>query len=136
MALDPNRWTLKVQEAFQGAVDLARTRANPEAVPGHLVLQMVGQEGTAFLPVLQRVGVAPPALRNRIETELEKLPKAYGGADPQLSRALRDLLERADTERIDLGDEYVSIEHLTLALTETIGVAREDILGCAQGGPG
>src|SRR4051812_44726282 len=120
MAVDPNRWTLKVQEAFQAAVDLARSRSHPEVVPAHLLLSMAGQDDTAFLPVLERVGVAPLSLRNRLDGELEKLPRAYGGAEPQLSRDLRDGLERADQERSGLGDEYVSIEHLTLAFADRI----------------
>jgi ATP-dependent Clp protease ATP-binding subunit ClpB len=132
MAVDPNRWTLKVQEAFQAAVDLARGRSQPEVVPSHLLLAMAGQEDTAFLPVLERVGVAPLALRNRLEAELEKLPRAYGGAEPQLSRDLRDGLERADQERTDLGDEYVSIEHLTLAFAERIGASRDELLNALK----
>ena len=128
MALDPNRWTLKVQEAFQAAIDLARTRNNPEVAPGHLVLAMAGQEGTAFLPVLEKVGVAPLALRNKVEDELAKLPKAYGGAEPQLGRDLRDAIERADGERTEMGDEYLSVEHLVLALADRVGVARDEVL--------
>jgi ATP-dependent Clp protease ATP-binding subunit ClpB len=128
MALDPNKWTLKVQEAFQAAIDSARTKAHPEVTPAHLLLVMTGQEGTAFLPVLQKLGIAPPSLRNRLEGGLDKLPKAYGGADPQLSRDLRDAMERADHERTELGDEYLSIEHLALALADKIGVSREDLL--------
>src|SRR5205807_8812088 len=106
----------------------ARRRNNPEVVPAHLVATMLGQEGTAFLPVVQKLGVAPLALRNRTEDELDKLPQAFGGGDPQLSRALRDALERADHERTDLGDEYLSVEHLLLALADAIGVSREDVL--------
>jgi ATP-dependent Clp protease ATP-binding subunit ClpB len=132
MALDPNKWTLKVQEAFQAAVDLARGRSHPEVTPAHLILTMAGQEGTAFLPVLERVGVAPLSLRNRLEDELGKLPRAYGGADPQMSRDLRDAMERADSERVELGDEYLSIEHLALALAAKVGVTREELLGALR----
>jgi ATP-dependent Clp protease ATP-binding subunit ClpB len=132
MALDPNKWTLKVQEAFQAAVDLARSRSHPEVTPDHLLFVMAGQVDTAFLPVLQKAGVAPLSLRNRLETSLDKLPRAYGGTDPQLSRDLRDAMERADNERADLGDEYLSIEHLALALTERIGVGRDDLLAALK----
>ncbi len=132
MALDPNKWTLKVQEAFQGAVDLARSRSHPEVTPSHLLLVMAGQEGTALLPVLQRAGLAPLTLRNRLEGELEKLPRAYGGADPQLSRDLRDAMERAENERTELGDEYLSIEHLALAMSEGLGVGRDDLLNALK----
>ncbi|HEX9547098.1 MAG TPA: Clp protease N-terminal domain-containing protein, partial [Acidimicrobiales bacterium] len=73
MALDPNRWTLKTQEAFNAAVDLARTRNNPEVTPDHLLLAMLGQEDTVVLPVLGKVGLAPLTLRNRTEEAIAKL---------------------------------------------------------------
>src|SRR5436189_4594525 len=110
MAIDPNRWTLKTQEAFNAAVDGARSRNNPEVTPDHLLLAMLGQEDTVVLPVLQRVGVAPLALRNKAENRLSKLSKAFGG-EAQMSRELREVLEQGDVERAGLGDEYLSIEH-------------------------
>ncbi len=100
MALDPNRWTLKTQEAFNAAVDLARTRNNPEVTPDHLLLAMLGQEDTVVLPVLGKVGLAPLTL----------------------------LLERADGERTGLGDEYLSIEHVLLAMADRLNLAREMVL--------
>ena len=132
MALDPNRWTRKTQEAFEAAVASARTRNNPEVGPDHLLMAMVGQEGTVVLSVLERVGVAPLSLRNKLEDALAKLPKAYGGVDPTMNRSLREALERADVEKSGLGDEYLSIEHIVLALAERIGVSREDLLGALQ----
>jgi ATP-dependent Clp protease ATP-binding subunit ClpB len=131
MAIDPNRWTLKTQDAFNAAADLARARNHPEVSPTHLLSAMLGQEGTVVLPVLQKVGVAPLSLRNKVEDVLAKQPKAFG-ADPQMSRSLRDALEQADQTRIELGDEYVSIEHVLLALADEVGVAREDLLGALQ----
>src|SRR5581483_9876722 len=128
MAIDPGRWTLKTQEAMQAAIDAARAASNPETTPEHLLLAVLGQEGTAALPVLQKVGITPLSLRNRLTDAVEKLPRSYGGSDPQLGRALRHALERADGERQDLGDEYLSIEHLLLALAGELGVGREDVL--------
>jgi len=132
VALDPNRWTLKTQEAFQEAVASARARNNPEVAPDHLLSAMLGQEGTVVLSVLERVGVAPLSLRNKLEDTLAKLPKAYGGVDPNMNRALREALERADGERTALGDEYLSIEHVLLAMAGTVGVSREDLLAALQ----
>jgi ATP-dependent Clp protease ATP-binding subunit ClpB len=128
MAVDPARWTLKTQEAMQAAIDAARSASNPEVTPEHLLLALLGQEGTAALPVLQKVGVAPLSLRNRLGETVARLPRSYGGADPQLSRPLRDVLERADGERQDLSDEYLSVEHLLLALAGDIGTDREGLL--------
>ena len=131
MALDPNRWTLKTQEAFNAALESARSRNNPEVTPAHLLAAMLGQEGTVVLPVLQRLGIAPLALRNKVEDVLGKLPKAYGG-EAQLSRDTRDVLARGDQVRTELGDEYLSIEHLLLALHDEVGVSKEDLLSALQ----
>src|SRR5438309_2351854 len=128
MALNPNRWTLKTQEAFQAAFDQARARNHPEVTPDHLLAGLLGQEEGVVLPMLQRAGVAPLTIRNRTEETLSRVPKAYGGAEPQLSRATRDLLEAADRERADLRDEYVSTEHLLLAMADRVGLSREDLL--------
>jgi ATP-dependent Clp protease ATP-binding subunit ClpB len=127
VAMDPNRWTLKTQEAFNAGVDLARSRNNPEVTSNHLLLAMLGQDDTVVLPVLAKVGVAPLSLRNRAEAAMAKLPRSYG-SEAQMSRDLRDTIERADTERSALGDEYISIEHLLLAMAELVGVSREDLL--------
>ncbi len=128
MALDPNRWTQKTTEAFNAAVDNARSSSHPEVTPDHLLLAMLGQEGTVVFPVLQKVGVAPAQLRGRVLEALGKLPKAYGGADPTLSRATRDVLDAADRERLEFGDEYLSIEHILLALADRVGVSKDDLL--------
>src|SRR3954471_11667650 len=131
MALDPNRWTLKTQEAFNAAVEQAKSRNNPEVTPDHLLSAMLGQEDTVTLPVLQRVGVAPLAVRNKVDEALAKLPKAYG-SDAQMGRELRTTLEQGETERTALGDEYLSIEHLLLALASRVGAAREELLAALQ----
>ena len=128
MALDPNRWTQKTTEAFNAAVDNARSSSHPEVTPDHLLLAMLGQEGTVVFPVLQKVGVAPAQLRTRVLEGLGKLPKAYGGADPTLSRGARDALDAADRERVEFGDEYLSIEHILLALADRVGVSKDDLL--------
>src|SRR4051794_12553607 len=79
MALDPNRWTLKTQEAFNAAVELARNSSHPEVTPAHLLVALLGQQDGVVLPILTKVGVSPLALRTKAEDALAKLPKAYGG---------------------------------------------------------
>src|SRR5439155_14155697 len=128
MPLDPNRWTLKTQEAFQAALDQARSRNHPEVTPDPLLAALLGQEEGVVLPVLERAGVAPLTVRNRTEDALARLPKAYGGAEPQLSRATRDVLEAADKDRAELRDEYLSTEPRLLALAEKVGLSREQLL--------
>jgi ATP-dependent Clp protease ATP-binding subunit ClpB len=131
MALDPNRWTLKVQEAFNTAVDAAKAASNPEVTPDHLLLALLGQGEGIVLPMLQRLGKEPLPLRNQVNEALAKLPKAYG-SEARLSRDLRDVVDAADTARAELQDEYVSTEHLLLALADRLGVTREDVLSAMQ----
>jgi ATP-dependent Clp protease ATP-binding subunit ClpB len=132
VALDPNRWTAKTQEVLRTAADDAGSRNNPEVTPDHLLAAMLGQEGTITLPVLEKVGVSPLSLRNRVQDALAKLPRSYGGGEPQLGRAATTVFNRADQERQNLGDEYLSVEHLLLALSETIQVSHEDLLSALR----
>jgi ATP-dependent Clp protease ATP-binding subunit ClpB len=131
MAFDPNRWTIKTQEAFQAAVGLARERNNAEVTPDHLLAALVGQAEGVVLPILQRVGVAPLTVRNQVEEALSRLPRAYGG-EAQISRALREVMEAADAARTELGDEYLSTEHLLLAMAERLGTTRDALLGALR----
>ena len=131
MALDPNRWTLKVQEAFSAAVEAAKQASNPEVTPDHLLAALLGQGEGIVLPMLQRLGKEPLALRNQINEALAKLPHSYGG-EARLSRALNTVIDDADAARAELTDEYLSTEHLLLALADRLGVTREDVLGAMQ----
>ena len=99
MALDPNRWTLKTQEAFNAATESARSRNNPEVTPDHLLLAMLGQEATVVLPVLdQGRAWRPCRCATRLDDALAKLPRSYSGkggaSEVQLSRDLRETLDR------------------------------------------
>jgi ATP-dependent Clp protease ATP-binding subunit ClpB len=132
MALDPNRWTLKTQEAVNTAIAAARSASNPEVTPDHLLLALLGQEEGVVLPILQKVGVSPVQLRNAAEDAVGKLPKAYGG-ESRVGRELTSLVDRADEDRRELHDEYLSTEHLLLALAEKVGVSRDDLLTALAG---
>jgi ATP-dependent Clp protease ATP-binding subunit ClpB len=131
MALDPNRWTLKVQEAFSSAVDAAKQASNPEVTPDHLLAALLGQGEGIVLPMLQRLGKEPLPLRNQVNEALAKLPKAYGG-EARLSRELQQVIDAADEARSDLTDEYLSTEHLLLALADRLGVTRDQVLAAMQ----
>ncbi len=140
MALDPNRWTQKTQEAFRAAGELAASRNNPEIAPEHLLAAMLGQEGTITLPVLERVGVAPLHVRNRNDEALAKLPRSYSstgpsgsaGREPGLGREAAAIFDKATVERSSLGDEYLSVEHLLLAMADRLGVSEEDLLAALR----
>ena len=132
MALDANRWTQKTQEAFSSAVADARGRNNPEVTPDHFLVALLGQEGTAVLPVLARAGAADVPLRNRTEETLSKLPHSYGGTGPELSRESRHMLDQAEREREALGDEYLSVEHILLALASRTGASHDELLAAMR----
>ena len=132
MAIDPNRWTLRTQEAFSGAVENARAENHPEVTPDHLLAALVGQPEGLALPLLARAGVEPGSFANRLREHVASLPKAYGSAEPQLSRETRDAIDAADALRREMGDEYLSVEHLLLAMAERIGVSRDRLLAALR----
>ncbi|MGY2078261.1 ATP-dependent Clp protease ATP-binding subunit [Blastococcus sp. SYSU DS0828] len=130
-AFDPNRWTRRTQEAVQAAVERARQESHPEVTPDHLVAALLGQEDGVVLPLLQKAGIDIPGLRDRVTEALDRLPHAYG-SEPQVGRELRAAIEEADRVRQQLHDEYVSTEHLLLAVAGHLQVSREQLLAGLQ----
>jgi ATP-dependent Clp protease ATP-binding subunit ClpB len=131
MSLDPNRWTLKTQEAVNAAIESARGRSNPEVTPDHLIGALLRQEEGVVLPVVQKLGLSPVAIRNAADEAVSRLPNAYGG-ESRMSRELTDVLSQADVARGELTDEYLSTEHILLALADRLGVERDDLLTALQ----
>jgi ATP-dependent Clp protease ATP-binding subunit ClpB len=78
MAFDPSRWTIKTQEAFNGALEAARGASHPEVIPEHLLVSLLGQTDGVVVPLLQKVGIDPRALRTKAEEALARQPRAYG----------------------------------------------------------
>jgi ATP-dependent Clp protease ATP-binding subunit ClpB len=132
MPLDPNRWTLKTQEAFSAAVEAAKSRSNPEVTPDHLLGALLRQEGGTVLPIINKLGKAPLTLRNEADNAVERLPKAYGGAEPRLSRDTQQVLDQGDRARAEMNDEYLSTEHLILAMADRIGASRDEVLAALR----
>ena len=97
MAIDPKKWTLKTQEAFSAAIDQAKELSNPELTPDHVLGAMMRQDGTIVPAVLAKLGQAPLMVRNRADEAVQKLPKAYGGAEPRMSKELTNVVENAET---------------------------------------
>jgi ATP-dependent Clp protease ATP-binding subunit ClpB len=128
MSLNPERWTLKTQEALAGAVERARDASNAEVTPEHLLAAILDQTDGIAGPILTRVGIEPSVVRARIGEQLGRLPQAFGGAEPTIDRALREALEAADRQRVDMGDEYLSVEHVLLALADRLGVEHDALL--------
>ena len=115
--MQADRFTVKSQEALAAAQRLAGARRNPEVAPLHLLLALLEQEGGIVVPVLRRAGADPERTRRLANEAADQLPTVTGeAASPALGSALIDLLKRADDEARGMGDEYVSTEHLLLAL--------------------
>ncbi len=128
MPIDPERWTNNTKAAFSAATAHAASSNNPELTPAHLLDALLAQDETMTRPLLTQVGVDPDALGEKVRAQLSRLPRAQGGAEPGISREARAILEAADENRRDLGDDYVSVEHLLLALADEIGVTKDALL--------
>ncbi len=131
--MQADRFTVKSQEALAAAQALARARRNPEVAPAHLLVVLLEQEGGIVVPVLRRAGADPERVRRRANEALDALPTISGDASaaPALGRELIEVLNRADEEARGLGDEYVSTEHVLLALAGDpkldVGASRDQI---------
>jgi ATP-dependent Clp protease ATP-binding subunit ClpB len=114
--------TIKAQEAVQEAQRDARARGNAELSTDHLLFALLRQSEGVVVPILQKLGVDPESLVREIESDLDRGPKVTGAsADPMLSADLNRAFDRAFELMREFGDEYVSTEHLLLALAETSG---------------
>jgi len=128
MAIRWEKFTVKAQEAMQRASELASEHGNPELLPVHLLSALAEDREGIVVPVLERIGVGPQAISADLHRDLERLPKVSGGGaiHPQMSNALSSVLDRAFKEADNFKDEYVSTEHLLLAMAkESRGSAYE-----------
>ncbi len=130
MAIDPKKWTVKTQEAVRRR-DRPRQGANsnPELTPDHLLVALMGQDGTIVPAVLQKLGLSPahgaqPGRRGRRQAA----PAPIGGDEPRMNRELNNVAENAEQYRKDLKDDYLSVEHLLLAMNQRLGVGSEELL--------
>jgi len=129
MAIRWDKFTVKAQEAVQRANELASEHGNPELAPGHILAALVEDKEGIVPPVLEKIGAGPQAILNDTYQAIERLPKVSGAAaQPGLSQAANQLLDRAFKEADNLKDEYVSTEHLLLALTQLKRDPAQEIL--------
>ncbi len=119
------QFTLKAQEALQGAQTLARRMGSPEVEPEHLAKALLTQEQGVTEALLQRIGTDPGLIQGRVDEALERLPRIQGGDGSRLSQRLLRDLDKAEDEAKQLKDEYVSSEHLLLALAQDKGAIGE-----------
>jgi ATP-dependent Clp protease ATP-binding subunit ClpB len=118
MAIRWDKLTVKAQEAIQRGNELASEHGNPELMPLHLLGALLEDREGIVPPILEKIGIGPQAVLTEVYQEIERLPKVSGGAQASLSQAANQLLDRAFKEADNFKDEYVSTEHLLLAMTE------------------
>jgi ATP-dependent Clp protease ATP-binding subunit ClpB len=133
MAIKWDRLTVKSQEAVQAASGHAAENGNPEVLPLHLMAALLEDREGVVIPVLEKVGVPIEQLLSGVNSAIAKLPKVQGGAQPGMSGALQKVLEQAFKEAENFKDDYVSTEHLLLALSQQKGEAVQSALAALGG---
>ena len=138
-----NQYTVKAMEALQEALNLAAARGNPETTPTHLMLALMQQEGGIAPRFLAKVGVPASQFELELKEALDRLPAADGGSEPQPSRSLRQVLDQATKLAPQFQDQFVSVEHLLMAIVSVpdsaaaralavYGVTKESLLSAIQ----
>jgi ATP-dependent Clp protease ATP-binding subunit ClpB len=120
--MNPDKLTARTKEALVTATNLAREHNHGAVTPSHLGLALLAQPEGIVYPLLDRLGVSPLDLRRSLESRLDGQPHVYGDAEittsPELSRTIGD----ADRIRSEMGDDYLSVEHLLLAIADVLGL--------------
>ena len=134
MAIRWDKLTLKAQEAVQAANDLASQHGNTELLPVHMLAALLGDREGIVPPVLAKIGINSDTVRAETQRAMERLPKVSGGGttyQATLSQSLNKVFEQAFTEADNFKDEYVSTEHLLLAIARQKKDIAEQILTAA-----
>ncbi|HEY0780115.1 MAG TPA: Clp protease N-terminal domain-containing protein, partial [Gemmatirosa sp.] len=118
--INPDRLTINSANAVNEAVSVARRAGNPLVYDLHLLLALLAQDEGIVTPILQKLGVDTTDFRQKAEREAGRYAK-QSDAQPTVSRELSQVTDRADEEARKLGDEYVSTEHLLVALSDVKG---------------
>ena len=119
MAIRWDKFTIKAQEAIQQATDIASRHGNPELLPEHLLAALAQDKEGIVVSVLSKLGANPAAIESQTLELVERQPKVSGeGVQPHLSSTLQKLLDQAFKEADKFKDEYVSTEHLLLAMAQ------------------
>jgi ATP-dependent Clp protease ATP-binding subunit ClpB len=124
-----DKFTVKTQEALKGAVNEAVERGHQEVDVEDLLYVMLADEGGTPSVVIKKIGADPHRIRARLDEELSKKAKVSGGAaQPYLSNRLNGIIAEAEKEAKKLKDDYLSVEHLLLAISEEKGTVAGDLL--------
>jgi ATP-dependent Clp protease ATP-binding subunit ClpB len=141
--MNPNRLTERARDALIAAQQLAQDRSNSQVEPEHLLFALLDQDDGVAPQIVRSLGKDPSALLTQLDQELERLPKVYGG-QISLSQRLNRVMTAADEAAKQLHDDYISTEHLLLALSEQRdgpagsllaqnGITREQVLSALTG---
>jgi ATP-dependent Clp protease ATP-binding subunit ClpB len=123
------RFTDKAREAIQEASELAQKHNSSQIEVEHLLAALLRQEGGVVSQTLQKAGGNPQIVLRLIENEIERMPQVYGGSEPGISPRLRRVLEDAWNEKNNFKDEYLSVEHLLLAMFNSDNAAQRTLKG-------
>ena len=132
MTLDPRKWTTKTTEAITSAMTTATTNGNPELTVDHVLASLVAQTDTVVHPLLAKLGVAVNTVADKAAGAVSKLPRTQGGGEPRMNRELAGVFTAANTVREELRDDYLSVEHLVLAMHERIGISPDEMLAALR----
>src|SRR5919112_2442251 len=130
----PDRFTIKTQEALTAAQRIAIARGNPQVTPQHALVALLEQEGGIVAPILNRADADAEGVRRRANQAIDALPTVTGDVnqEPGFSIEATEMIRKAEEEARGLGDEYVSTEHLLLALADDpkvdTGATREQLI--------
>jgi ATP-dependent Clp protease ATP-binding subunit ClpB len=126
--VDMQKLTLKTRAALDGAHQQALARNQQEILPEHVLFALLSDPEGVVYPLLQQLGVQPKSLRDRVDASLDRIPKVFAGGqvEPRFGAAVSKLLQMAGAEADQLTDEYISTEHLLLAMLDdgSSGVGR------------
>ena len=114
-----DKFTVKAQEALQAAQEMGERSGQQQIEPLHVLWALVAQGDGVVPPLLEKLGVSPTLIASEAEKQIGRLPKISGGSQAQFSSATTKVLERAFDEAQRLKDEYVSTEHILLAISAT-----------------
>lgn len=126
--MDPKKWTTKTNEVVAEAMNSALSNSNPELTPDHVMGALTRQADTIVPALLAKLGVAITMLGDRADEIVNKLPRARGGNEPRMNRELANIFTDADQLRADLRDDYLSVEHLLIAMNQRVGIGTEEML--------
>ena len=127
--MDMQKLTNATRQSLVSAQETAEALNHQFVTPSHLFMALLAQTDGLMYPLLNRLEVTPATARDAVQEILDALPHVYGDSETQFSPETRDVLDAADAERVRMTDDYVSIEHVILALTKATDIISKTLNG-------